>query len=80
MKSLTTTWLALLALTALSLALAVGLQGQISLAWLVAALVWLKSHLVSEHFLEASAIHPAIARVIRGFILFAPLGLLLTSV
>ena len=51
-------------------------------AWLpilVAAIVWLKGALVARYFLESRDTHPFIARLLEGFIIIAPVALILTA-
>ena len=72
-------WLALMALTLASLALGEWLRGANGLPLLVAAIVWIKGWLVARHFIEARLAHPFIARMLAGFIAFAPLALVLTA-
>lgn len=73
-------WLALLALTALSLLLG-GYVGHA--AWmplLVAVIVWTKGTMVARYFIESGTVHPFIAWVMRAFIALTPLALLLSTV
>lgn len=72
-------WLALVALTLISLALGQWFHGAAWLPLLVAAIVWIKSSLVTRRFLEAGQAHPFIARVLAGFIAFTPIALVLTA-
>ena len=46
---------------------------------LVAAIVWVKSWLVCRYFIESHLAHPFITKVMRAFILFAPIALILTA-
>jgi hypothetical protein len=46
---------------------------------LVAAIVWIKGWLVARRFIEAEQAHPFIRNVLRGFIAFTPVALLLTA-
>ncbi len=73
------TWLALVALTLLSLGLGHGWHGADGLPLLVAAILWLKGSLVARHFLESELAHPFIRNVLRGFIAFTPVALALTA-
>jgi len=73
------TWLALVALTLLSLGLGQWFGGAAWLPILVAAIVWLKGTLVARRFIESPLAHPFIAWVLRAFIAFTPLVLLLTA-
>ncbi len=79
LKPLLRAWLALLALTLLSLALAHWQQGASWLPLLVAGIIWLKGDLVARHFLESSRATPFIARLLRYFIAFTPLALIFTA-
>jgi hypothetical protein len=78
-RSLTWVWLALVALTLLSLELGRWLHGVALLQVVVAAIVWLKGALVARHFIEAQIAHPFIRNVLRVFIGFAPLALLMIA-
>jgi hypothetical protein len=72
-------WLALAALTLVSLGLGEWL-GEVSwLPALVAAIIWLKAWLVAYFFLEARLCHTFIRRLIWVFIAFAPIALILTD-
>ena len=65
---LTAAWLALVALTLLSLGLS---EWARDLAWLplvVAAIMWLKGALIARCFIETHIAHPFIARVVQIFI------------
>ena len=72
-------WLALVALTVISLGLGQWFHGAPWLPLLVAGIVWVKGTLVAKHFIEASWAHPFIAWVLRIFIAFAPAALVLTA-
>ncbi|WP_428827372.1 hypothetical protein ACLIKD_04730 [Azonexus sp. IMCC34842] len=76
---LTLTWLALVALTLLSLGLGQWLHGAAWLQLLVAGIVWIKGWLVAQKFIEAELAHPFIRRVLKGFIAFTPVALVLTA-
>ena len=72
-------WLALLALTGISLLLG-GRYGHASwMPLLVAAIICIKGAVVARCFLESGDFHPFIAWVLRIFIAFAPVALLLTD-
>lgn len=73
-------WLALVALTLLSLLLGQSSHGATWLHFVVAAIVWVKGVLVSRRFIESDLAHPFIKNVLRGFIAFAPIALVLTAV
>lgn len=75
----TLAWLALLALTFVSLLLGRWLHGSPALPWLVAAIVWLKGWLICRCFLEAPLAHPFIRRVLAGFVLAVPVALVLVA-
>ncbi|THF55366.1 hypothetical protein [Pseudothauera rhizosphaerae] len=68
-------WLALVALTLLSLALGAWFHGSDWLPPAVALLIWLKGTLVARHFIEAPLAHPFIRWLLRAFVAFAPLAL-----
>jgi hypothetical protein len=70
-------WLALVALTLLSLGLGQWLHGADWLPLLVAAIVWLKGRLICRHFIETQIAHAYVARVLAGFIAATPLALVL---
>lgn len=72
-------WLGLVILTLFGLGLGQWLRGAAWQPLLVAAIVWLKSWLVCHYFIESQQAHSFITRVLRGFILFAPLALVLTA-
>lgn len=76
---LTLAWLALVALTLFSLMLGQWFHGAAWLPVLVAAIVWIKGWLVARRFIEAEQAHPFIRNVLRGFIAFTPVALLLTA-
>jgi hypothetical protein len=76
---LTLTWLTLVALTLLSLGLGQWLHGAAWLQLLVAGIVWIKGWLVAQKFIEAELAHPFIRRVLKGFIAFTPVALVLTA-
>lgn len=79
LKPLTWAWLALVALTLLSLELGQWLHGVAGLQFLVAAIIWIKGTLVARSFIEAQLAHPFIRNVLRVFIAFAPLALILLA-
>lgn len=76
-RPLTWTWLALVVLSLLSLELGQWMHGAVLLQVVVAAIIWLKGTLVAHHFIESRIAHPFIRNVLRVFIAFAPLALLL---
>jgi len=73
------TWLALVALTLLSLILGEWFGGAGWLPMLVAAIIWLKAWLVARYFIEAQLTRTLIRRIIWAFIAFAPIALVLTD-
>lgn len=79
LRPLTTAWLALVALTLISLGLGQWFHGAPWLPLLVAAIVWIKGTLVARQFIESRLAHPFIARVLAGFIAFTPIALVLTA-
>ena len=54
------------------------LHGAAWLQVLVAGIVWIKGWLIARQFIEIDLAHPFIRRVMRFFIAFAPVALLLT--
>lgn len=78
-KMLTTGWLLLVLLTGASLGLGEWFQSASWLPLLVAGIVWLKGALVAHYFLEAHRTIPFIARMLKIFIAFTPIALLLTA-
>ncbi len=76
---LTCTWLALVALTLISLVLGQWFHNTAWLQLLVAVIVWVKGTLVARHFIESHLAHPFIARLLQGFIAFTPIALILTA-
>lgn len=72
-------WLGLLALTLVSLVLGNRFGHASWMPLLVAAIIWLKGTLVARHFIESDSAHPFIAWVIRAFVAFVPLALVLTA-
>lgn len=75
----TLAWLALVALTFASLGLGEWFPAAPWLPLLVAAIIWVKGTLVARHFIESHVAHPFIARLLRGFVAFAPLALVATA-
>lgn len=68
-------WLALIALTVVSLLLGEWFSAAPWLAPLVAAMIWFKGLLVARRFIEIGLTHAFIRRVVYGFIAFTPLTL-----
>ncbi len=75
---LTIVWLLLCLLTLLSLGLGRWFHDAGWLPLLVAAIIWLKGGLVARHFIGTHEAHPFIAWVLRIFVAFTPLALMLT--
>lgn len=76
---LTAAWLLLVALTLASLGLSEWFR---ELSWLplvVAAIMWTKGLIVARCFIESHVAHPFIARVLKVFIAFAPIALVITA-
>lgn len=76
---LTYAWLALVALTLISLYLGQWFHGAAWLQPLVAAIIWLKGIVVAQHFIETGVTHPFIRRVVYSFIAFTPLALIVIT-
>lgn len=76
---ITWAWLALVALTLISLELGQWLQGAAWLPLVVAVIIWYKGWLVARSFIEAPLTHVFVRRVLRAFIAFAPLALILIA-
>lgn len=74
---LTYTWLALVALTLFSLGIGQWFHGMVWLPLLVAAIVWVKGIVIARYFIESHLTHPFIRRVLRYFIAFTPVALVL---
>lgn len=79
LRPLLIAWLALVALTFVSLGLGEWLGRAPWLPTLVAAIIWLKAWLVGYFFLEAQLSHTFIRRLVWIFIAFAPIALVLTD-
>ncbi|MFU2489551.1 hypothetical protein [Thauera sp. WH-1] len=79
LRPLVLTWLALVGLTLVSPQLGNGLGGQDAVQLVVAAIIWLKGHLVARHFIEAELAHPFLRNVLRFFIAFTPIAIVLTT-
>ncbi len=78
-SALTLTWLALVALTLVSLGLSEWFRSVRWLPLLVAAIIWLKGAMVARWFIESHVAHPFIARIIQAFIALSPTALVLTA-
>lgn len=79
LRPLVLTWLALVALTLVSPQLGDGLGGQEVMQLIVAAIIWIKGHLVARHFIEAELAHPFLRNVLRFFIAFPPIAIVVTT-
>ena len=76
---LTAAWLALVALTLLSLGLSEWARDVAWLPLIVAAIMWIKGVLIARCFIETHVAHPFIARVVQAFIAIAPIALVITA-
>lgn len=72
-------WITLVMLTLASLGVGRSLHASAWLTPVIAAIVWLKCTLIARHFIEANHAHPFIQWVLRVFIAFVPLWLLITA-
>ncbi|MDR2239604.1 MAG: hypothetical protein LBE33_04110 [Zoogloeaceae bacterium] len=72
-------WLTLVALTLVSLELGANFHRATWLPVAVAVIVWLKGALVARYFIEANLTTPFIRNVLRVFIAFTPIALVLTA-
>ncbi|HZW20368.1 cytochrome C oxidase subunit IV family protein [Noviherbaspirillum sp.] len=72
-------WAGLLALTGLSLVAGHSHGHAQWMPLLVAALIWIKGTVVARYFLESKDAHPFIVWLLRLFIAFAPVALLITD-
>lgn len=72
-------WLLLVALNLFSLALGHWFHGATWLPLLVAAILWLKGTLVARRFIESGLATPFIRNLLRAFIAFTPIALVLTA-
>ncbi|HNW65350.1 MAG TPA: hypothetical protein PKJ32_20240 [Piscinibacter sp.] len=79
LRPLVLTWLALVGLTLVSPQLGKGVWGQEAVQWIVAAIIWIKGQLVARHFIEAERTHPFLRNVLRFFIAFTPIAIVLTT-
>lgn len=73
------TWLVLVGLSVASPWIGGHLGDQTLAQVLVAAIIWIKGRLVAHHFIEAELAHPFIRNVLRFFIAFAPIAIVLTA-
>lgn len=72
-------WLALLALSFAGLFLGELFGHAPWMPLLVAAIIWAKGSLVARYFIESHQAHPYIAWVIRVFVAFVPVALVITA-
>jgi hypothetical protein len=72
-------WLGLCILTLLSLGLGQWFHAAAWLPLLVAVIVWVKGTVVARYFIESDLTHSFIRRLLKVFIAFAPLWLILTG-
>ncbi|AVR88345.1 MULTISPECIES: hypothetical protein [Thauera] len=79
LRPLVLTWLLLVGLTLVSPQLGAGFGGDHAVQLVVAAIIWFKGSLVARHFIEAELAHPFIRNVLRIFIAFAPIAIVLTT-
>ena len=73
-------WLGLLALTLVSLVLGNRFGHAPWMPLIVAAIIWIKGTLVARYFIESHDVHYVIALIMKIFIAFVPLALVLTSI
>ena len=76
---ITLAWSALLVLTFVSLGFGEWFGSASWLPLFVALVIWLKGTLVARYFIESHRAHPFIVWLLRGFVGFAALALLITS-
>jgi hypothetical protein len=72
-------WLGLLALTLVSLVLGNRFGHADWMPLIVAGIIWIKGTLVAKYFIESDNAHYVIALIIKIFIAFVPVALVLTS-
>lgn len=72
-------WLALLALSFIGLILGELVGHARWMPLLVAAIIWAKGSMVARYFIESHKAHPFIAWIMRGFIAFVPVALMITA-
>ena len=72
-------WLGLLLLTVISLVLGARFGTASWLPLIVAAIIWIKANIVARYFIKSHLAHPFIAWVLRAFIAFTSIGLVVTS-
>lgn len=76
----TLAWLGLLVLTGISLLLGAQFGAASWMPFLVAGIIWIKGSMVARYFIESHEAHPFIAWVLRAFIAFTSIGLIVTTV
>ena len=72
-------WLGLLVLTMVSLVLGSRFGHASWMPLLVALIIWVKGTLVARYFIESDTAHPFIAMLLRVFVAFVPVALVLTA-
>lgn len=77
--SLVAIWTGLMALTGLSILLGEHHGHATWMPLLVAVIIWIKGTMVARYFLESDRAHPFITWLLRAFIAFVPMALLLTG-
>ncbi len=78
----TKAWLVLCALSVLSVLLAAqshGAVARLGLTLLVAALAWYKARVLLRHYLEVHRAGTVFSRLLGGFAILAPLGLVVSA-
>lgn len=76
---LVATWFVLICLTLISPQMGDWLDGQELTQCVVAGIIWVKGSLVARHFIEVEQAHPFIRNVLRFFIAFTPIAIVLTT-
>lgn len=72
-------WLGLLALSLTGLLLGEHFGHRPWMPLLVAAIIWVKGSLVAHYFIESHTAHPFVAWLLRIFIAFVPLALVISA-
>lgn len=80
LRPLVWTWLALVVLTLVSPFIGDGLLGPHAVPWIVAGIIWIKGSLVARQFIESGLVHPFIRNVLRFFVAFTPIAIVVTTV
>ncbi|WP_303905365.1 hypothetical protein [Thiohalomonas denitrificans] len=75
---LTTAWLALVALTLLSLGLGEWFGTASWLPLLMAAIMWVKGMIVAGYFIESDIAHPFVRYLVGAFVALSPIALVIT--